>query len=605
MSDDKQKLRGPMGPGHNAMMKPQKAKDTKGTAKRLLKYLGKHKSKLVIICILVIMSTVMTTVATRIMGIAIDEFIGKGNISGLINLCWVLVALYVLSSVLTWLQSVTMINIAQETVAQLRKEVFDKLQKLPLKYFDTNTHGEVMSRVTNDVDNISTTLNQSISQVLSSVLTVAFTIVAMLLLSPMLTLVSVLVIPVMIGLTKFITSKSRKHFSTRQKKLGKLNGYIEEVISGQKVVKVFTREEKEIEEFNVINKDLLSSGIKAEIYSGVIGPLSSALNNMSYALIAGCGGLMIVAGFPMSVGTISAFLSYSKQFTRPLNEIANLASTIMSALAGAERVFAVLDEKEEVADVDNAYDLKGVEGTVILENVNFSYEEGNPILKNINLYAKPGQTIALVGPTGAGKTTIINLLTRFYDIQSGTITIDGHNIKDIRRDSLREALGIVLQDTYLFTGTIEENIRYGRLDATFEEIKTAAKLANAHEFVKRLPDGYNTVLTDGGGNLSQGQRQMLSIARAILSDPAILILDEATSSVDTRTEMKIQEAMNNLMEGRTNFVIAHRLSTIKDADLIAVIDGGNIIERGNHQQLLEKQGFYYNLYMSQFSQETA
>ncbi|MGE4215319.1 MAG: ABC transporter ATP-binding protein [Anaerotignaceae bacterium] len=605
MSDDKQKMRGPMGPGHNAMMKPQKAKDTKGTAKRLLKYLGKHKSKLVIICILVIISTLMTTVATRIMGIAIDEFIGKGNINGLIKLCWILVVLYALSSIFTWLQSVTMINIAQKTVAELRKEVFDKLQKLPLKYFDTNTHGEVMSRITNDVDNISTTLNQSISQVLSSVLTVTFTIVAMLLLSPVLTLVSVLVIPIMIALTKFITSKSRKHFSTRQKKLGKLNGYIEEVISGQKVVKVFTREDKEIEEFNVINKDLLSSGIKAEIYSGVIGPLSSALNNMSYALIAGCGGLMIVAGLPMSVGTISAFLSYSKQFTRPLNEIANLASTIMSALAGAERVFAVLDEKEELADVDHAYDLKEVEGTVVLENVNFSYEEGNPILKNINLYAKPGQTIALVGPTGAGKTTIINLLTRFYDIQSGNITVDGHNIKDIRRDSLREALGIVLQDTYLFTGTIEENIRYGRLDATFEEIKAAAKLANAHEFVKRLPDGYNTVLTDGGGNLSQGQRQMISIARAILSDPAILILDEATSSVDTRTEMKIQEAMHNLMQGRTNFVIAHRLSTIKDADLIAVINGGSIIERGNHQQLLEKKGFYYNLYMSQFAQETA
>ena len=605
MGDEKQKMRGPMGRGHNAMIKPQKAKDTKGTAMRLLKYLGKHKSKLVLICILVIISTVMTTVATRIMGIAIDEFIGKGNISGLIKLCWMLVVLYVMASFFTWLQSVTMINIAQQTVAQLRKEIFDKLQKLPLKYFDTNTHGEVMSRVTNDVDNISTTLNQSISQVLSSILTVAFTIFAMLLLSPMLTLVSVLVIPVMIGLTKFITSKSQKHFSTRQKKLGKLNGYIEEVISGQKVVKVFTREEKKIEEFNVINKDLLSSGIKAEIYSGVIGPLSSALNNMSYALIAGCGGLMIVVGFPMSVGTISAFLAYSKQFTRPLNEIANLASTIMSALAGAERVFAVLDEKEELADVDLAYNLKRVDGAVVLENVNFAYEEGNPVLKNINLYAKPGQTIALVGPTGAGKTTIINLLTRFYDIQSGTITIDGHNIKDIRRDSLREALGIVLQDTYLFTGTIEENIRYGRLDATFEEIKAASKLANAHEFVKRLPDGYNTALTDGGGNLSQGQRQMLSIARAILSDPAILILDEATSSVDTRTEMKIQEAMHNLMKGRTNFVIAHRLSTIKDADLIAVIDGGKIIERGNHQELLEKKGFYYNLYMSQFAEQTS
>ncbi|HCT65031.1 MAG TPA: multidrug ABC transporter ATP-binding protein [Lachnospiraceae bacterium] len=594
-------MRGPIVPGHQPIMKPQKAKDIKGTTKRLLKYLGKHKIKLVIICVLVIISTLMTTIATRIMGIAIDELIGKGNISELIKICLVLVVLYVLASVFTWLQSVTMINIAQQTVVEIRKEVFDKLQRLPLKYFDTNAHGDVMSRVTNDVDNISSTLNQSISQVFSSVLTVLFTAVAMLLLSPVLTLISILIIPVMIGLTKFITEKSRKHFSMRQKKLGKLNGYIEEVISGQKVVKVFNREKKEIEGFKVINRDLLSSGIKAEIYSGIIGPLSMSLNSISYALIAGAGGLMMVLGLPMSLGTISAFLSYSKQFTRPLNEIANLYSAIMSALAGAERVFDVLDEKEELADVSNAYNLKKVEGTVIFEHVDFSYEEGNPILKDINLYAKPGQTIALVGPTGAGKTTIINLLTRFYDIQDGSITIDGHNIKDIQRDSLRAALGIVLQDTYLFTGTIEENIRYGKLDATFEEIKEASKLANAHEFVKRLPEGYNTVLTDGGGNLSQGQRQMLSIARAILSDPSILILDEATSSVDTRTEMKIQEAMHNLMKGRTNFVIAHRLSTIKDADLIAVINDGNIVERGNHQQLLEKKGFYYKLYMSQFA----
>jgi ABC-type multidrug transport system, ATPase and permease components len=601
MIDNRQKMRGPIVPGHQPIMKPQKAKDIKGTIKRLLKYLGKHKIKLVIICVLVIISTLMTTIATRIMGIAIDELIGKGNIGELIKLCLVLVVLYVLASVFTWLQSVTMINIAQQTVVEIRKEVFDKLQRLPLKYFDTNAHGDVMSRVTNDVDNISSTLNQSISQVFSSVLTVLFTAVAMLLLSPVLTLISILIIPVMIGLTKFITDKSRKHFSMRQKKLGKLNGYIEEVISGQKVVKVFNREKKEIEGFKVINRDLLSSGIKAEIYSGIIGPLSMSLNSISYALIAGSGGLMMVLGLPMSLGTISAFLSYSKQFTRPLNEIANLYSAIMSALAGAERVFDVLDEKEELADVSNAYNLKKVEGTVVFEHVDFSYEEGNPILKDINLYAKPGQTIALVGPTGAGKTTIINLLTRFYDIQDGTITIDGHNIKDIRRDSLRTALGIVLQDTYLFTGTIEENIRYGKLDATFEEIKEASKLANAHEFVKRLPEGYNTVLTDGGGNLSQGQRQMLSIARAILSDPSILILDEATSSVDTRTEMKIQEAMHNLMKGRTNFVIAHRLSTIKDADLIAVINDGYIIERGNHQQLLEKKGFYYKLYMSQFA----
>ncbi|MGL4791476.1 MAG: ABC transporter ATP-binding protein, partial [Anaerotignaceae bacterium] len=513
-----------------------------------------------------------------------------------------LIGIYFCGSFFTWLQSVIVIKIAQQTVSQLRDEVFEKIQNLPLKYFDARPHGELMSRVTNDVDNISQTLNQCIVQILSGVLTIVFTFVAMVMLSPILTVISVLTLPIMLLLTKFVTKRSRKYFTQRQEKLGNLNGYIEEVITGQKVVKVFTREEKKIEEFREINKSLLMSGVKAEIYSGVIGPLSNALNNVSYGIIAIVGGVMIVMGMPMTVGTISVFMTYSKQFTRPINEIANLANMLMSAIAGAERVFEVLDEEEELEDTEKSQRLSNVNGLVTLENVDFSYNEGNPILKNINLYAKPGQTIALVGPTGAGKTTIINLLTRFYDIDKGSIKIDNQDIRDIQRNSLRRTLGIVLQDTYLFTGTIEDNIRYGRLAATFSEIKEAAILANANEFIKRLPHGYKTVLTDGGGNLSQGQRQMISIARAILSDPSILILDEATSSVDTRTEVKIQEAMKNLMKGRTNFVIAHRLSTIKDADLIAVIKGGEIIEKGDHNELLKQEGFYYNLYNSQFAQ---
>ena len=592
-------------PGNKNAVNFEKAKNIKGTAIRLMKYLSKHKAKLFGILLLIIASTLMSTVATRVMGIAIDEFISAGNIAGLVKICGALLILYLFASLFTWLQSVTMISISQQTVEEIRKEVFDKLQKLPLKYFDSKPHGEVMSRVTNDVNNISNTLNQCISQILSSLLTVIFTLAAMCILSPLLTLITIIIIPVMLLITKQVAAKSSKYFMKRQQKLGNLNGYIEEVVSGQKVIKVFTREEEEIKEFEVINRDLLSSGVKAEIFSGMIGPISTALNSISYALITCIGGIMIITGMNMTVGTITTFMTYSKQFTRPINEISQLANMIMAALAGAERVFEVIDEQEEPKDIEHAYELGEVEGFVSLENVEFAYEENNPILKDINLYAKPGQTIAFVGPTGAGKTTIINLLTRFYDINSGKITIDGHDIRDIKRDSLRSAIGVVLQDTYLFTGTIEDNIRYGKLDATFQEIKEAAKLANANEFIKRLPEGYNTILTDGGGNLSQGQRQMISIARAILSDPKILILDEATSSVDTRTEMKIQEAMNNLMRGRTNFVIAHRLSTIKDADLIAVVNGGRIIERGSHNELMEKKGFYYNLYMSQFSPQTA
>lgn len=583
----------------------EKPKNVKKTVIRLLNYLKKHSIKIFISVIFIIISSLMTVFSTRLIGIAIDSYISVFNFTGLFKICILLIAIYLLASFFTWLQSILMIHVAQQTVAEIRKEIFDKFQLLPLKYFDSKTHGELMSRVTNDVDNISTMLNTSVSQVLQGILTIITTFSIMIYLSPVLTIASLVTIPILVLITRQVTNHSRHYFSERQRKLGKLNGYIEEVISGQKVVKVFTREEKEIEEFSDMNDALLDSGVKAEIFSGMIGPFSMALNNVSYALVVGAGAFMIVMGKNMTIGTISNFIIYSRQFSRPLNELANQVNTIMSAVAGAERVFDVLDQENEPKDTSDSYDLHEVEGDVELTDVNFSYEEGYPILKHINLYARPGQTIAFVGPTGAGKTTIINLLTRFYDIDSGTITIDGHDITKIKRDSLRKSLGIVLQDTYLFTGTIKDNILYGRLDATEEEVKKASKLANAHEFIRRLPQGYDTLLTDGGSNLSQGQRQMISIARAILADPAILVLDEATSSVDTRTEVKIQEAMHNLMKGRTNFVIAHRLSTIKDADLIAVINSGEIIERGNHEQLIEKKGFYYNLYMSQFEKKEA
>ena len=602
-------MRKPMGPRHGGpgphVMMHGKPKNTKKTLLRLCKYLGRFWPLILISVICIAFTTLGTVYATSLIGVAIDDYISVFDFPGLWKICFTLLSIYVVSSIATWLYSYLMLKVGQETVATLRREIFEKFQKLPLKYFDKTTHGELMSRVTNDVDNVSMCLNQSVSQILQSILTVIGTFCMMLYLSIPLTIATVVTIPLMLAMTKWVTKHSRKYFKDKQNRLGALNGHIEEIISGQKVVKVFCREEEEIKEFEKLNDDLLDKSVRAEIFSGAIGPIMTAINNMTYAIVVATGGILMVVGSGMTLGIISNFIIYSKQFARPLTELANQANTIMSAIAGAERVFEVLDETEEEPDAPDSYDMGEIEGDVVLTDVNFSYEKGHPILKNVNLYARPGQTIAFVGPTGAGKTTIINLLTRFYDIDSGSITIDGHDIYKTKRNSLRSALSIVLQDTYLFTDSIKENIRYGRLNATDDEIIEAAKLANAHEFIRRLPDGYDTMLTDGGGNLSQGQRQMISIARAILANPSVLILDEATSSVDTRTEVKIQEAMHNLMKGRTNFVIAHRLSTTKDADLIAVVNHGEIIERGNHQQLMEKKGFYYNLYTNQFDQNEA
>ncbi|MGE5329314.1 MAG: ABC transporter ATP-binding protein [Deltaproteobacteria bacterium] len=597
------------GPGHMAgMMGPKvKAKDSKGTLKRLWGYLKRQKTMLVFVFILVFVSTVLSLIGPLLIGYAIDSMVsGKGlvDFKKLITIVISLTAVYMLSALMTWFQTYYMVGVAQDTVWEIRKDLFAKVQTLSLKFFDSRPHGELMSRLTNDVENINSTLTQSTTQVFSSLITVVGAIGMMLYLSPLLTLLSLVSIPIGMLATAKIAGHTRKYFGEQQKELGELNGYIEEIISGQRVVKAFCREEKALEEFSETNKRLSNVGIKAQIFSGIIMPVMNAINNLSFAIVATAGGFMAVRGM-ITIGVIASFLNYSKQFARPINEIANQFNMIQSALAGAERVFEIMDEQPEFEDNENSEVLKEIAGDVIFKDVNFSYSKGFPILKNINLRAQSGQIIALVGPTGAGKTTIVNLLTRFYDIDGGAIFVDSKDIRKLQKDSLRKSLGIVLQDTYLFSDTVRENIRYGRLEATDEEVEAAAKLANAHPFITRLHDGYDTVLSEEGGNLSQGQRQLLAIARTILANPSILVLDEATSSVDTRTEMHIQEAMLSLMKGRTSFVIAHRLSTIRDANQIMVINGGEIIERGTHQQLLEAKGFYYDLYVSQFKRQAS
>lgn len=590
------------GPGGGMFAQKVRAKDANKTMRRLWSYLNNQKKMLIATFMMVALSSVFQLTGPFLIGRAIDKYIIPKDFNGLFNIVMIMILVYALGALSTLLQNYIMVGISQETVRNLRQDLFHKLQSLPLSFFDSRPHGELMSRLTNDVDNVNNTLNQSITSIFSSFLTFAGTLCMMLYLSPLLTVITMVIIPAMFFITRKISGRTRKLFKEQQEALGNINGFIEETISGQKVVKVFNREEKGICEFEKYNKTLKKVGIKAQIFSGTIGPTMNLLNNTGFALVAGAGGWLGVKGI-ISVGVIASFTNYVKQFTRPLNELANQYNMIQSAIAGAERVFEVLDEEPEPRDEATAVELKNIIGEVKFEDVHFSYKKDNPILKDVNVNVKPGQTIALVGPTGAGKTTIVNLLTRFYDLDKGAILVDGHDIRKVKRNSLRSSLGIVLQDTYLFSDTVRENIRYGRLDATDEEVEQAARMANAEQFILRLPDGYDTVLSEDGGNLSQGQRQLLSIARAILADPAILILDEATSSVDTRTELHIQEAMLNLMKGRTSFVIAHRLSTIREADLILVINGGEIIERGNHEELLAEKGFYYNLYNSQFRRE--
>ena len=587
------------GPHQLNRKKVEKIKDIKGTIKRLLGYLIEKKINIFVVFILCFITTLISILGTRLNGYTIDKFIKTGDIKGLAFICMILVLMYLVNIFSTYYQNSVMIKISQKVSAKIRGELFTALQSLPLKYFDNNSSGDLMSRLTNDVDNINTTLSQSVTQLFSGIINIIGMFIAMILLSPILTLIGIITIPLTFITTKTLAKKTQGFFVKQQKELGNLNGYIEEMVSGQKVVLLFSEEERVKEEFSEINERLTKSAIIAQGVSSFMGPINNFINNISYLIISVTGGYLILKGYALTVGIVFSFLLYMRNFTRPINEIMNLFNTIQSALAGAERVFEVIDEEKE-KDKKDAVDIDNIEGHVELKDVTFSYTNGKEILKNVSLEAKKGEVIAIVGPTGAGKTTIVNLLTKFYNIDSGQILIDGRNMDEITRESLRKTVAMVLQDTYLFSETVSENIRYGRLSASNEEVIEAAKIADAHHFIKQLPQGYNTVLSDNGSNLSQGQRQLLAIARAVLSNASILILDEATSSIDTRTEVLIQNAMLKLMKGKTTFVIAHRLSTIKNADKILALKDGKIIESGTHDELLAKDGFYANLYNSQF-----
>ncbi|MBJ9991949.1 ABC transporter ATP-binding protein [Paenibacillus sp. S28] len=589
------------GPGRNMVMQKAIPKQAGATLRRLWAYLSRQRFGLIIVYVTTILSAVISLIGPFLLGKAIDRFIMPKEHDGFWSLCLLMIGIYALGSIVSWIQVYVMTAVSQRTVLALRQDLFDKYQQLPLRFFDTHPTGELMSRTTNDIENVSNTLNQSVTQLLNSIITLAGSLVIMLRLNLPLTLVSLISIPLVLVATRQITRLTRKLFKAQQQHLGELNGFIEETVSGQKIVKLFRREPVAVEQFQKINQKLNQVGIRAQIASGMVGPVMNMVNNLSFALIAADGGWMVLQGHT-SVGIVVSFLNYSKQFGRPITELANQFNLMQSAIAGAERVFEIFDLDTEYAEDHKraVAELGEVKGSVEFRNVTFSYKPGTPVLQDVSFTAEPGQMIALVGPTGAGKTTIINLLTRFYEIDHGDICIDGVSIRDMDKDSLRSKVGIVLQDAYVFSGSIRENIRFGRLDATDAEVEHAARLANADRFISRLPDGYDTILAAEGSNLSHGQRQLLTIARAILADPAILILDEATSSVDTRTEMHVQEAMQTLMKGRTSFVIAHRLSTIQDADRILFIHGGRIAEQGDHRQLLEAKGFYYDLYTSQF-----
>lgn len=586
-------------PGRHGHIATEKPKDTKQAILRLWKYLRGQKKLLLFIPVLLLINTGATLGGSYLLRPIINRYILPHDIPGLIKMVFVLLGIYIIGSIAFILQNRLMIFAAQKTVSVIREDLFSKLQSLPLKYFDTHNHGDIMSRFTNDVDNISDTLNTSVLQLFTSTVTLAGIVVLMIYISPLLTIVTLVIVPLMLWVARQIIHKSKGFFTTQQSALGAVNGYVEEMITGQKVVKVFCYEDRAAAAFEKLSDDLRDKATRAQYYSGVLMPVIQNLNTINFALTSVVGGLLAVFR-GLDLGGLAAFLQYSRQFGRPVNEISSQYNSIQSALAGAERIFQLLDELPEIADAPSAVILTQVKGDVVFDAVTFSYDAGKTILKNISLLAKAGQKIALVGSTGAGKTTIMNLLPRFYDIQSGHITIDGIDIQKIERSSLRRLLAMVLQDTHLFTATVMENIRYGRLASSDEEVINAAILAGADSFIKRLPKGYQTVLENDGGNLSQGQRQLLNIARATVAKPSILVLDEATSSIDTRTEQIIQQGMDHLMAGRTSFVIAHRLSTVRNADEIIVLENGEIVERGNHEQLLQQKGRYYALYTGQF-----
>ena len=578
----------------------EKAKDRKGTLKRIWRYMEKQKRALILSVIFVFISTLLGLAAPYLIGVIIDDYIIPKDVSGAIRFILLLAIIYCTSVLFTWLQTFMMVRVSLQTIRHLRQDLFDKFQTLSLKFFDKHSHGDLMSRVTNDIESLNSALSQSVIQILSTILMATGVTIAMFTLHWVLAIVTLLVIPLMMFTTKRIIKYSSSFYIKRQRDLGELNGFVEESISGNDVITLFGKEEQAYQEFSETNERLRYSAMNAEMVSGFMGPTNNFINNLGLGLVIGVGAVMTVQGMA-SVGIIAAFVTYSRQFFRPINQLSNLINMFQSAIAGAERVFEVMDETPDIVDKKDAISVHSFKGNVEFSHVDFSYEEGKPILKDIHFQVNPGEKIALVGPTGSGKTTIINLLSRFYDVNDGEIKIDGENIIDYKISDLRKKVGTVLQDTFLFSGSILENIRYGKLDASDEEVINAAKMASAHPFIKHLPNGYDTVITSGGSNLSQGQRQLLAIARAILADSDILILDEATSSIDARTEMEIQVGLNHLMEGRTSFVIAHRLKTIENADRIFVIQNGKIVEKGTHKELLETKGFYYSMYESQFS----
>jgi ATP-binding cassette subfamily B protein len=579
--------------------KIEKAKDPLRAVKGLLRFLLPFKTGMLIVFGLVLIYTVLGLIGPYLMGQAIDRFITTKQAAGLARIALIMLAVYLLNNLFQAIANWVMAGISQRALKQMRKDLFTHLQTLPIAFFDRNPAGELMSRLTNDIDAVNQAVSQNVTSLLASVLTMVGILIAMFILDRWLALASLLVVPIMFWFTQFVAKYTRKGFQELQKHLGELNGVMEESISGQKVVRAFRRNETVIDAFRASNQEVFKAGVYANSYALLLMPLTTVLGNFFVIVLAGLGGWLALRNL-VSVGLIATFISYGQNFTNPLRQLANLYNSIQAALAGAERVFEVIDTPCEVDDGPEAIPLQSVHGDVRFENVNFEYKPGVPILKNMTLEAKPGQIFALVGPTGAGKTTIINLLTRFYEINTGRISIDGQDIRQVRKDDLRHELGLVLQDTFLFSASVMENIRFGRLEATDEEVVAAAKMADADHFIRQLPNGYETLLSERASNLSQGQRQLLSIARAILADPSILILDEATSSVDTRTEARIQKALLRLMAGRTSFVIAHRLSTIRDADHVLVINNGEIVEQGTHDELLEKKGFYHHLYVSQF-----
>ncbi|CAI6054261.1 ABC transporter ATP-binding protein [Cohnella sp. JJ-181] len=605
---------GPFGghPGGRPGMPVQKAKDFKGTFRRLVGYLKPFRFTLITVFAAAIASTIFSILSPKILGHATTKLftgvMGKMNGDpnakidwhGIEMIIFWLIGLYVLSAVFSYIQQYLMAGVAQRTVYKLRNDVNEKLSRLPLKFFDSRTHGEILSRVVNDVDNISNTLQQSLTQLITSVVTIIGVIVMMLTISPLLTVIVLLTLPLSFYVIKIIAGKSQGYFIGQQKNLGELNGHVEEMYTGHQVVKAYGHERKAVEQFGTINDRLYEAGWRAQFVSGIMMPLMSFIGNIGYVAISVVGGVLVTRQ-SINIGDIQAFIQYARQFTMPITQTANIANIIQSTIASAERVFELLDEKEEIPEEKRELDPSRVEGHVAFKRVDFSYKEDTPLIADMNIDVQAGQTVAIVGPTGAGKTTMVNLLMRFYEVNGGTITVDGTDIASLKRGNLRSLFGMVLQDTWLFGGTIRDNIAYGRAGASEAEVVDAAKAAFADHFIRTLPDGYDTVLNEEASNLSQGQKQLLTIARAILADPAILILDEATSSVDTRTEANIQKAMNRLMEGRTSFVIAHRLSTIREADLILVMNQGSVIEQGTHEALLAQNGFYADLYNSQFS----